>query len=78
MGIIYKGQPPFALPIAQSAEARAVGETVELTVLVIAPEQGPIPFPVRVPLPLEVARGVASQMQPCIVTAEVNARRKRP
>ena len=71
MPIKFEGDPPYDLPLAQSAEARAEGITVELVLRVSIPGKQPSPAPVRVQMMPEVARTLATQMQPCATAAEM-------
>jgi hypothetical protein len=47
--VSFPGEPPFYLPTAQNASATALGETVELTLRVVAPGHGPGPQAVQRP-----------------------------
>jgi hypothetical protein len=75
MAIIFEGDPPYDLPIAQSAEARSVDETVELTLRVSVPGKRPSPAPIRVQMTAEVARALSAQLQPAATMAELQARK---
>jgi hypothetical protein len=69
------GAPPFDLPIAQSAEARAEGEIVQLILTVLSPGTPQRLAQVRVPMTWETARALGSQLGPVSMTAEIRARR---
>jgi hypothetical protein len=76
MGTIqFQGDPPYDLPVAQTAEAQAVGETAELILRVIVPGKLPSPAPIRVQMTAAVARGLSNQLQAVATTAEMRARR---
>lgn len=75
--ISFIGDPPYGLPPAQSAEARAVDETVELTLRVSVPGKLPSPAPIRVQMTAEVARALSGQMGAAATAAEMRARRNR-
>jgi hypothetical protein len=72
--IKYEGDPPYSLPVAQSASASAVDETVELTLRVIVPGKFPSPAPIRVQMTIDAARDLQAQMIPAIRMAEVRSR----
>lgn len=76
MSIVFDGDPPYDLPVAQAAEASAEGDTVLLTVRVILPGKLPSPAPVRVALPLSVAEALAAQIQPAVIAARARKRSK--
>ena len=67
----FAGDPPFDLPAAQSAEAPAVDESVELTLRVIVPGKVPSPAPVRVRMTAAVARHLAGQTAAAATNAEI-------
>ena len=71
MPIKFEGDPPYDLPIAQSAEARAEGINVELVLYVSVPGKLPSPAPVRVQMKPEIAWTLVTQMQPCATAAEM-------
>jgi hypothetical protein len=73
--IIFEGNPPFDLPVAQTAEARVEGETVEMFLTVSVPEVKPTPVRIRVAMTWETAAKLGVQLGPVSATAERNARR---
>jgi hypothetical protein len=76
MGIEFQGDPPFDLPVAQTAEARAEGEIVELILTVSVPAIQPMPVRVHVPMTWEKARALGVQLGPVSLAAEMRARRR--
>jgi hypothetical protein len=76
MGIEFQGDPPYDLPPAQTAEAEAVDETVELTLRVIVPGKLPSPAPIRIQMTTAVAKALAGQMGAAVIAAEMRARRR--
>ena len=73
----FKDDPPYDLPPAQSAEASAQGENVELTLRVIVPGKLPAPAPIRIQMTATVARTLAAQMQAAVIAAEMRARKNQ-
>jgi len=73
--IKFEGNPPYALPIAQTVTAGAEGEAVEMTLDVIAPVKEPSIVPIKVQMTLDSARSLRAQLQPAITMAEVHQRR---
>jgi hypothetical protein len=73
--ISFRGDPPYELPIAQGAEARAVDILIEVTLRISAPHKRPDPAPIRVRLPLEMAQSLRSQLQAVVPIAERKMRR---
>ena len=79
MGTInFKGDPPYALLVAQDAGASAVGEIVEVTLHVVVPGKRPSPAPIRFQMTFEAAQNLQSQLIPAIRTAAVRAGQKAP
>jgi hypothetical protein len=77
MGTVeFQGDPPYDLPVAQTAEALAEGENVELTLRVSLPGKLPSPAPIRVQMTAAVARAVGGQMGAAATAAEMRARRQ--
>ena len=76
MPIFFEGPPPFDLAAAQSAMATFVGETVELTLNVPAPKQGPHLVPVRVRMTAAIARDLAGQLLEAAIHAELHVWKK--
>jgi len=77
--ITVQGKPPYDLPFAESASAKAIDPehpSIQLTLDVVF-EGDPRPVPVRVRMTAETARGLANQMRPCATTAEVWAETRR-
>jgi len=74
MGIVFEGDPPYDLPVAQAAEATAEGDTVLLTVRVSIPGKLPKPAPIYVQLPLSIAEELAAQIQPAVAAARARKR----
>jgi hypothetical protein len=72
----FEGDPPYTLPPAQDASARAEGETVEVTLRVVVPGKLPSPAPIRVQMTADVARNLHAQLQPAIIMAEVRGRKR--
>lgn len=71
MGIIsFEGDPPYDLPLAQTAEARSEGEIVDLILTVSAPDIQPEP----VPMTWKKARELGGQLGPAALAAEMRAR----
>jgi hypothetical protein len=75
--IKFEGLPPYALPAAQTAEARAEGEIVEMTLTVSAPDIQPRPVQIRIQMTWAVARGLGQQLAPVSMAAEMNARHSK-
>jgi len=73
----FKDDPPYELPPAQSGEARAEGETVEVTFRVIVAGKLPSPAPIRIQMTPKVARDLAGQMQASATAAEMRARKNQ-
>jgi hypothetical protein len=73
--IIFEGLPPYALPIAQDAEASFVDETVDVTLTVLAPDIRPSLVQIQVAMPFAVARKLWNQLGPAAMEAEMKARR---
>jgi hypothetical protein len=71
--VSFPGEPPFYLPTAQNASATALGETVELTLRVVAPGHGPGPQAVRAAMTWKVARQLLDQLGPAVLQAEMTA-----
>jgi hypothetical protein len=71
--VSFPGQPPFDLPTAQDASAVAVGDIVEVTLRVIAPDHGPMPQSVRAAMTWKVARQLMDQLGPAALQVEVTA-----
>jgi hypothetical protein len=74
--ITFGGDPPYALPVAQSTSASAEGEIVEVVLRVSVPGKLPSPAPIRIQMTTEVARTLHAQLQPAIIVAEARARRR--
>ena len=74
MGVEFQGDPPYDLAPAQSAEAQAVDETVELTLRVIVPGKLPSPAPIRVQMTVAVAMALRTQLGSAVIEAEKRAR----
>ena len=54
MKVTFEGHPPFELPTVQSATVQFSGETVEMTLFLLA--DGHNPVPVHVPMTVATAR----------------------
>jgi hypothetical protein len=76
MGIVFEGQPPYALPPAQSATARDVDDVVEVTLRVAIAGKQPSPAPIRIQMTSQVARALAAQLQSAATAAEQQAAEK--
>jgi hypothetical protein len=76
MGIKFEGAPPFDLPVAQTAEALAVGETVEVILTVSLPDISPRLVQIRAQMTWKTARDLGIQLAPVSMTAEINARHR--
>jgi hypothetical protein len=74
MRITLEGIPPFELPVVQNATARSQGETVEMTLYVLA--DGKQLVPIHVPMTVATARTLASQLASAAIQAELAAARK--
>ncbi len=74
--IIFEGLPPFALPQSQTATARALDETVEMTLTVVVDDK-PRPSLVQARLTPGVARILALQLLRSGAVAEANVRAKK-
>lgn len=74
--VSFPGEPPFDLPTLQGASATAVGDTVELTLRVIAPGHGPMPRAVRAAMTWKIARGLMDQLRPAALEAEATAAKR--
>jgi hypothetical protein len=76
MGLIhFEGDPPFDLPLVKNAEARAVGEVVELVLHVSLPNQ-PAPVAVCVKITAEGAMDLSRQLLPAATAAFVMERER--
>jgi len=66
MGVVsFTGGAPYELPVAQSATARAVDDTVEIRFeMLLGAEHGTYPVPVLVRLTYPMARALGAQLQP--------------
>lgn len=73
----FKDDPPYDLPPAQSAEASAQDETVELTFRVLVSGKLPSPAPIRIRMTPTVARALSGQMQAAATAAEMRARKNQ-
>jgi hypothetical protein len=73
----FKDDPPYDLPPAQSAEAQALDETVELTFHALVSGRLPSPAPIRIQMTPTVARALAGQMQAAATAAEMRARKNQ-
>jgi hypothetical protein len=73
MDIIFEGQPPYALPPAQSAKAHAVGDVVMVTLYVAIRDKRPSPSPIQIQMTAQVTQALAAQLRSAGVTAEVQA-----
>jgi hypothetical protein len=72
--VIFEGHPPFHLPVAQSATATAVDDTVEVTLSGLIDEQGPLPVPIRVRMTWKVAQKLIEETSRAALIAESRAR----
>ncbi len=76
MGSIrFEGLPPYDLSIAQDAEASCVDETVDVTLIVLAPDTRPQHVQVRVAMPFVVARKLWTQLGSAAMKAEMKSLR---
>jgi hypothetical protein len=76
MGLInFEGDPPFNLPLVKNAEARAVGEVVELVLYVSLPNH-PAPVPVCMKITADAAMELSKQLLPAATTAFVMERER--
>ena len=71
--IRVEGEPPFSLPVAQRAIARAVNDAVEMTLHAIVPDRGPAPVPIRAMMTWRVAKTLAHEMTGAALQAELKA-----
>jgi hypothetical protein len=69
----FEGEPPFHLPVAQRAIARAVTDAVEMTLHAIVPDHGPAPVLIRTMMTWHVAQTLAREMTGAALQAESNA-----
>jgi len=74
--ITFTGEPPYSLPVAQSAGARALDTTVEVTLTVNVPDKLPPLVPVRIQLTVPVAQTLAVQIESAIPNAQAAGREK--
>jgi hypothetical protein len=72
--VIFEGDPPFHLPLVQSATAAAVDSTVELTLYALIDGQGSHPVPMRAQMTWPVAQQLAGLIYRAAMTAESKAR----
>ena len=73
MGIKFEGDPPFNLPLAQTASARAEGENVEVVLTVSVPDIQPEPVQIRVSMSGKTAQSLAEQLNRACFAAEQQA-----
>ena len=62
MGIKFEGDPPYDLPVAQTAYSRPRGEIVEVILIVSVPGIQPEMVEVRVPMSRETAQALGAQL----------------
>lgn len=75
MGMVtFEGPPPYGLLVEKAAEACAVDEKVEMTLL-SAPAISPEPIPLKVQLTSAVAVDLETQLQTAAILAEQNSRK---
>jgi hypothetical protein len=72
--VTFEGDPPFQLPLAQSATAAAVDDTVEVTLNGLIDGQGPHPAPMQVRMTWKVATFLSGQLARAAMTAQTKAR----
>jgi hypothetical protein len=76
MGLInFEGDPPFDLPLVKNAEARAVGEVVELVLHLLLPNE-PEATLVCVKITADAAMRLSRQLLPAAATAFVMERER--
>ena len=68
MKVTFEGAPPFELPTIQSATAQFSGETVEMTLFLLANHQQLTP--VRVPMSVATARTLGLALSRVALEAE--------
>ena len=62
MGIKFEGDPPYDLPVAQTAYSRPQGEIVEVVLIVSVPDIQREHVEVRVPMSRETAQALGAQL----------------
>ena len=70
MTIIFKGLSPHDLGPAESASARAIDGSVEVTLHVLDDWHSPTLVAIRIKMPPSVARSLADQLTPVAAQAE--------
>jgi hypothetical protein len=75
--ITFEGQPPFGLEVAQTGSARAVGDDVEMTLYISAPEISPEPVAIQVPMLHSTALSLGDQLRKAAIEAELHAIARR-
>ena len=74
MNVIFEGDPPFHLPLVQGAEARAVDNTVEVTLYALIDGQGSHPAQMRARMTWAVAQKLVEHVFRAALIAESRAR----
>jgi len=69
MGIYFLDDPPYDLGLAQTAHADAIGDVIELSVTISAPEIRVQPVTVRVMLTHPVASDLVKRLRAAAVRA---------
>lgn len=71
MPVSFEGAAPYGLPVAQSARAEAVNDTVEVTLRMVVNGS---PEPVTFQMTLETSLNLAGSLQAATIQAEKNRR----
>jgi hypothetical protein len=72
--ITYQGEPPYLLPMTRPALVRAVRGSVEMTAFASVHGKGRADFPIRIPMALEEARQLITDLRTAVITAEQQLR----
>jgi hypothetical protein len=71
-----EGVPPFALPVLQGAGATSADDTVQMTVYVLAPEQGHVRTPIHLQMTWKTAQRLAEALRSASIEAEAAAAKR--
>jgi hypothetical protein len=69
--IRFEGEPPFPMPVIQSAQVDASENVVIMILYVIDPEYGPAPVPIHAQMISKVALALSAQLGRAGVEAEL-------